>query len=146
MPCRPAMMFWSIVGQARRHTAGPMGPSTIERSNCWTGFSAGADIRFGTGLRGRGSAPDDYLETAVRHPLHVERHRLRVHHRLQTRVLHHLRVDPISVSARLVDDPGEDDRLARLGLRQAGKAPARFQVIPYGFDVVEGAVLAPHLT
>jgi hypothetical protein len=27
------MMFWSIVGQAMRQTTGPMGPSTIERSN-----------------------------------------------------------------------------------------------------------------
>src|SRR4051812_7685056 len=33
MPCRPAMTFCSIVGHASRHTAGPMGPSTIERSN-----------------------------------------------------------------------------------------------------------------
>ena len=27
------MMFWSIVGHAMRQTTGPMGPSTIERSN-----------------------------------------------------------------------------------------------------------------
>ena len=33
MPCRPAMTFCSIVGQAIRQTAAPMGPSTIERSN-----------------------------------------------------------------------------------------------------------------
>jgi hypothetical protein len=33
MPCSPAMMFCSIVGQASLNTAGPMGPSTIERSN-----------------------------------------------------------------------------------------------------------------
>src|SRR6185503_7374206 len=33
MPCRPAMMFCSIVGQASRQTAGPIRPSTIERSN-----------------------------------------------------------------------------------------------------------------
>jgi hypothetical protein len=26
-------MFWSIVGHASFHTAGPMGPSTIDRSN-----------------------------------------------------------------------------------------------------------------
>src|SRR5207245_6064572 len=30
--CSPAMMCWSIVGHARRHTAGPMAPSMIERS------------------------------------------------------------------------------------------------------------------
>src|SRR4030095_11524631 len=33
MPCRPAMTFWSIVGHARRQTAGPMGPSMRLRSN-----------------------------------------------------------------------------------------------------------------
>src|SRR5688572_33228075 len=33
IPCSPAMMFWSIVGHASFHTAGPMGPSTIDRSN-----------------------------------------------------------------------------------------------------------------
>jgi hypothetical protein len=27
------MMFWSIVGHASFHTAGPTGPSTIDRSN-----------------------------------------------------------------------------------------------------------------
>src|SRR5687767_7528969 len=33
MPCSPAMMFCSIVGHAIFQTAGPMGPSTIDRSN-----------------------------------------------------------------------------------------------------------------
>src|SRR5687768_18355624 len=33
IPCSPAMMFCSIVGHASFHTAGPMGPSTIDRSN-----------------------------------------------------------------------------------------------------------------
>src|SRR5690242_10401923 len=33
MPCRPAMMFCSIVGQANVQTVGPIGPSTIDRSN-----------------------------------------------------------------------------------------------------------------
>ena len=44
IPCRPAMTFCSIVGHARRQTAGPMGPSTIERSNFWV-FGSGPDIR-----------------------------------------------------------------------------------------------------
>src|SRR4026209_2223608 len=33
MPCSPPNAFWSIVGQARRQTAGAMGPLTIDRSN-----------------------------------------------------------------------------------------------------------------
>src|SRR5688500_6283673 len=37
MPCRPAMTFCSIVGHARRQTAGRRGPSTIDRSNCFRG-------------------------------------------------------------------------------------------------------------
>jgi hypothetical protein len=39
------MMFCSIVGQAMRQTTGPMGPSTIERSNFW-----GLGATSGTGL------------------------------------------------------------------------------------------------
>src|SRR5215467_3407070 len=42
MPWSPAMMFWSIVGQASRQTAGPMGSSTRERSNGCAGFCGGA--------------------------------------------------------------------------------------------------------
>src|SRR4051812_39473361 len=33
IPCSPPMMFASIVGHARRHTAGRSGPSMIDRSN-----------------------------------------------------------------------------------------------------------------
>ena len=32
MPCRPPMMFVSIVGHAIRQTAGVSGPSTMDRS------------------------------------------------------------------------------------------------------------------
>src|SRR5580700_4901632 len=46
MPCSPAMTFWSIVGHARRHTAGPIGPSTIERSNFCLGCCATSAISF----------------------------------------------------------------------------------------------------
>src|SRR6266540_7370135 len=41
MPCSPAMMFCSIVGQASRQTAGPIGPSTMERSKRCAGFDTG---------------------------------------------------------------------------------------------------------
>src|SRR5688500_10823203 len=44
MPCRPAMMFWSIVGHAMRQTTGPMGPSMIERS-----YFQGLGATSGTG-------------------------------------------------------------------------------------------------
>src|SRR5216110_1709487 len=40
IPCSPAIAFCSIVGHARRHTAGTIGPSTIERSNFWAGLAA----------------------------------------------------------------------------------------------------------
>src|SRR5690348_7306165 len=42
MPCSPAMTFCSMVGHASFHTAGPMGPSTMDRSNLW-GFAGGVD-------------------------------------------------------------------------------------------------------
>src|SRR5262245_41374263 len=59
---------------------------------------------------------DHHLETAVGHPLDVERHGLGVHHLLETRVLHDLRVDPVSMGAGAVQDPGEQDGLATPGL------------------------------
>src|SRR5436305_15273951 len=37
MPCNPATTFCSIVGHARRHTAEPIGPSTMDRSNFCAG-------------------------------------------------------------------------------------------------------------
>src|SRR5687768_15527495 len=46
MPCSPAITFCSIVGHARRHTAGRMGPSTMDRSN-FQG-DEGPDIGMGT--------------------------------------------------------------------------------------------------
>src|SRR5690606_5626616 len=52
MPCSPPMTFCSIVGHASRHTAGPSGPSTIARSNCWTAFLAVSGI---PGQRRRGT-------------------------------------------------------------------------------------------
>ena len=39
------MTFCSIVGHARRQTAGPMGPSTIERSNFCDFLGGGPGIR-----------------------------------------------------------------------------------------------------
>ena len=57
-------------------------------------------------------------ESAVRHPLHVERHRLRVHHACQPRILHHLPVDAIAIGARLIDDPGKHDDFAGPWLRR----------------------------
>src|SRR6186713_2295189 len=58
MPCNPAMMFCSIVGQASRQTAGPIGPSTIDRSNV-------LDFTPGTATE----MPVYYAEPAVRLPL-----------------------------------------------------------------------------
>src|SRR5688500_4984229 len=46
MPCSPAITFCSIVGHASFQTAGPMGPSTIDRSNLW-GLAAGLVTRRG---------------------------------------------------------------------------------------------------
>ena len=37
MPCNPPMMFCRTVGHAIFQTAGPMGPSTMERSNFLAG-------------------------------------------------------------------------------------------------------------
>src|SRR6186713_1189851 len=45
MPCRPPIVFCSIVGHAMRHTAAPSGPSTMERSYLaagWAGCAGGA--------------------------------------------------------------------------------------------------------
>src|SRR5579862_364533 len=44
MPWSPAITFWSIVGQASRQTACPIGPSTIDRSNFCLGCCATSAI------------------------------------------------------------------------------------------------------
>src|SRR5688500_8831205 len=40
MPCSPPNAFWSIVGHAKRQTAGPIGPFTMERSKRPLGVDA----------------------------------------------------------------------------------------------------------
>src|SRR6476619_1142145 len=145
IPWNPAMTFWSIVGQARRQTAGTMGPSTIVRSKSWAFFGAGADIPVVTAGRTRCSGLDDDLEPPHCHALHVEGHRLRVHHGLHSRVLHHFRVDAIAIGLRLVDDPGEDDRLPTPELRQFRETPPRLELVSHGLEIFERAVLAPDL-
>src|SRR5438105_6677378 len=130
IPCRPAITFCSIVGHARRQTAGPMGPSTIERSNRWTGFSAGSDIPGFTNPGEPGSGFDDDLEASVNHASGVEGH-LRLHHRGDAGVLHYLRVDPIAMRPRLEHDPREDDGLAALSFDGAreGNPPPLLQIL-----------------
>src|SRR6266542_1109712 len=57
MLCSPAMMFCSIVGQASRQTAGPIGPSTMERSKRCAGFGAGEDAATTGPASGTGDEP-----------------------------------------------------------------------------------------
>src|SRR5690349_13900870 len=58
----------------------------------------------------------EHPEAAERHSLAVERHRLRIHHVREPRILHRLRVHPVAILARFVDDPREPDFLALLEL------------------------------
>ena len=53
------------------------------------------------------------LEPATDHPLAVERHRFSDHHGFETRICHHLGVDPVALGARLVGDPGEHHGLTK---------------------------------
>src|SRR5262245_12902948 len=121
MPCKPAMMFWSIVGHASRQTAGPMGPSTSERSNRCAGFCAGAAMAgpdsvtvdalatiVASSASTGDSSLDDCLEAAARHPLH--RNPLRVDDP------HRPSASPITtryIDLRLNDDLGFDIRPTR---------------------------------
>src|SRR6267378_6759919 len=59
---------------------------------------------------------DEDLEAAVEHAFVVEGHGLGIHHLRDTRVLHHLHVDAITMRARLEHDPRERHRLAGLEL------------------------------
>jgi len=43
------------------------------------------------------SDPDHYLEPAPEHPLAIERHRSRIHHAREARILHHGGIYPIAV-------------------------------------------------
>src|ERR1700730_17680445 len=71
---------------------------------------------------------DQDLETAVEHTLVIEGHRLRIHHPRKSRILHHLRVDPIAMRARLEYDPREHHRLAALELDAATERHPRVPV------------------
>src|SRR5262245_38265082 len=79
---------------------------------------------------------DDRLKPPVQHALHIEGHPLR--RRRHGRVTHHLLVDGVAVCLRLVDDEGEDDRLAGLGADALGKREAewRLEVVADAFEVL----------
>jgi hypothetical protein len=55
MPCNPPNAFCNIVGQARRQTAGAMGPLTIDRSNLPLGVE-GMNVQDGQGHSARQGA------------------------------------------------------------------------------------------
>ena len=66
------------------------------------------------------SEVDQGVEAAENHPLAIEGYRLHVLAG-DARVLHDQFVDPIAIGARLLDDPGEDNRFIGLeldGLRE----------------------------
>ncbi len=62
-----------------------------------------------------------------------------------SRVLHHLGVEAVTMGTRLEDYPGEDYRLAWFQLRHAwkGRPHLHVEIVADAFFVVEGAVLPP---
>ena len=93
---------------------------------------------------------DDDLEAAVDHALGVEGHVLhvlRAHHVGQARILHHLRVDAVTVRPRLVGDPREHHGLVLLALDALweGRDLPHRDVVGDALLVLERAVLAPDL-
>src|SRR5262245_21487928 len=115
---------------------------------CGRSFASTVVATSSSATAARDLTPDasqrhDRLEPAVDHALGVERHRLRVHHAGEARVLHHLRVDAIPVRARLEDDPRKEHDLAGLeldALRKRGEL-SWLDVIREALDVLERAVL-----
>src|SRR5690349_4158632 len=97
--------------------------------------------------RPAGSEIDDHPEAAERHAFAVERHRLRIHHVRETRILHRLRVHAIAILARLVDDPREPHLLAFLELHalREGSPHSVHHVIGDTFVVAERTVVHPDL-
>src|SRR5216117_1432075 len=91
------------------------------------------------------SGVDHHLESAPKHALAIERHRLRIHHLRQALVLHDLGHDAVAMRARLVHDVREHHRLAGFELDASRKrrALARLDVVGRALVVLEGAVLAP---
>src|SRR5712671_1530317 len=97
--------------------------------------------------RYRASRLHETLEPAIDHALGVERQRLGVHHAGQPLVGHHPGVDAVALRARLVGDPGEHHRLARLELdaaRERGEL-SDLDVLGYPFAIIQCAMLAPDL-
>src|ERR1044072_4370791 len=89
----------------------------------------------------------DDLETAPDHPLGIEGERLRIHDPGDALVLHRLLVHAVAIGARLVDDVGEEHRLAGLLLHRAQErgALAPLHVVRDALAEFERAVVAPHL-
>src|SRR5215207_2622336 len=88
----------------------------------------------------------EHFEPAIGHALHVERHVLGAHAR-QALILHDLGQDLVAMSARLVDDPGENHDLTLLRPRALLERPGAllYQMIPDALAVFERAVIHPHL-
>src|SRR5882672_990288 len=87
------------------------------------------------------------LEPAEHHALAVERHRLRIHHVREPRILHRLRVHTIAILARFVNDPREPHLFALLELHalREGSVLADFDVVSHALVVTECAVVRPNL-
>src|ERR1700687_2668501 len=94
------------------------------------------------------SNEDQFLESAVDQALAVERHRLRIHHVGQSRVLHDLGVDTIAMRARLVHDVREHHGFAGLELdasREGGELPD-LHVVADPLLILEGAKFLPYFS
>src|SRR5688500_7024955 len=89
---------------------------------------------------------DEPLDAAVEHSPRVERHLAHVHV-LGAHLLHHLLVHPITVRARLEDDPREAHRLTRLDVDTRGERLAHLdvEVVADALEVLQRAVLHPQL-
>ena len=62
-----------------------------------------------------------YLEATIRHAFDVERHLLRIAHRLKARIFHYTRVNSVPMFSRFEKHVGKHNRLTRFRLADFGK-------------------------
>src|SRR5256885_1178235 len=95
--------------------------------------------------RSPGLGFDQDLEPAVNYVFEVEGHGLPITHFRDARILHHLGIDAVAMRTRLVDDPGEYHRLARLCLGQARERNSErdLEIVAGTLSVFERAMVAP---
>src|SRR5829696_2314476 len=90
---------------------------------------------------------DRHAEAPINHALAIERHPFRLHHLLEARIFHDLRVYAVALLTRPEHDPGEDDGLSLFDLdaTREGRHLAHLHVVGDALAELDRTQLSPNL-